>query len=637
MSERKTIGGAVYLTAIVDPVETAVMTFNPNAQFYDADNGGNAISTAQYPIGFMVTVGNTVVSPNGAPNVTFEGDDTTGITAVAAGTTGFTVQVAQNSHPNCRIKVVTSVTKNGQNHEVIGYLSISPIKMGAQGGSVSALSKMYYYAGVYASNKTYSLTATQAPYVMYGTDFYVLDNAANGGAGTTARNVTPVNNGDPWTKMDSEMKYYIAEAMFANFAKLGSAIFNLDFMLSQYGALMGYGGFNIPVTNTNYYQRADAQNMLGEITSYVHEGKTATTVSSSEYNSENYRFGVSLDASKRYMIVIQCEAAAESGVTVKLTTAVDYWDEVFERTITDNTPVVLDISVWSTGTYKLFFKRTGSSSTNPKITYTMVSLDTFRPNVFIDYKKGFLYSNKGQFDEGVFNKGFFGDVTIEGRINNLITVIDWNGGVGRDKIIKAYYHQNSFVDYTGSGVYDEVRYYIDVLACGDFIVIKSFPEYGTGIRYRLPYYALDILQDRGHTVRQDGTKGMMTGDEMRQLLGRRLTIKLEMGANASYPTKLTGGLILTPMTTTNNQYLANGQNYFLIPDPNHQYGNQDHYSEHSIPFISQVVHLECKPVVWTTVASYVDYAGYGYVWIGDGYEPSSQTTTGKVDGLDSWT
>lgn len=585
--------------------DAAILNCNPPVQFYDADSSGAATAYGQYEINFVVMVGNTAVTPSVNPTVTFEGSDTQGVSVVAAGYTGFNISVAAGSTPNCKIKIVTSVQKDSVSYTVTGYVPLAAIKMGPDGGSISALSKMYYYDGVYNASKQYSLTTTQAPYVLYGDQFYVLDNAANGGAAINARNLRPDLNagGDPWTLMNSEMKYYIAEAMFANFAKLGSAIFNQDFQLSQYGALVGYGGFETPVENTNYYQYADADNMLGTIDSALAETTDAITVSNPEYDEEFYVFRVYLYASKRYYISIRTNAVENQGIGVRLAPSLDYWDSYYLETITDSlVHNAAPVSVQYDGYCKLYYKKTGSQNKN--IEYAMISEMAFRPNTFIDFKKGFLYSNKG----------YFQDVTVEGKVNNLITVIDWDNNIGRDKIIEAWYNNNGdFGGYTESSSYPNKRYYIDILNCGDYMHIKSLPTAGTGSTYtyyRLPFFGVHNvpeLEDRGHTRDMDGNPHLMSAEDMYKLVGKKVTIRT---STQSYYNCITGLLALDTLFTANTNDVANGRHYYY-----YQQTNIGNYPK-SIHMIPQVVHIECQSIVWSTTQSFVNYWGYGYVWVG---------------------
>lgn len=96
-------------------------------------------------------------------------------------------------------------------------------------GPKGDIGRAYYYDGEYDNSKGYELTETQAPFVSYNGKYWVR-YGANGSTTTD----TPSSSSNDWREMVSDFKYLISEAMFTNFAKLGSAVFNRDWMYSQY-------------------------------------------------------------------------------------------------------------------------------------------------------------------------------------------------------------------------------------------------------------------------------------------------------------------------------------------------------------------------------------------------------------------
>jgi hypothetical protein len=64
------------------------------------------------------------------------------------------------------------------------------------------------------------------------TDPYIISKANLLGTGND------VTTSDNWKEMTYN-KFVVSEAMFANYAKLGAAIFNRDWMISQYGSIGG--------------------------------------------------------------------------------------------------------------------------------------------------------------------------------------------------------------------------------------------------------------------------------------------------------------------------------------------------------------------------------------------------------------
>ena len=108
-----------------------------------------------------------------------------------------------------------------------------------QTGPQGKMSRNLWYAGLMSEvgGTTFNADDYQAPYVNIGTDeephcyAYVGSNGTGITYPNNAGNYT-LSNG--WEEMDSNFKYLIAKAVFAEYAKLGSAVFNKDFMFSQY-------------------------------------------------------------------------------------------------------------------------------------------------------------------------------------------------------------------------------------------------------------------------------------------------------------------------------------------------------------------------------------------------------------------
>lgn len=595
---------------------SASLIFNPAELLYDADNAGLATATTDNIIDFDMYVGGDKVTPSSADDVTIEwaGGTTTGAAILPGTTTAHVkIRVSSGKSPVCQAKVTATATYGGEEYTAVGYLSIRPLREGPQGGTVGSLGKMYYYAGEYDSTKRYYLQETQAPYVSKLVNdnevFYMLDNAANDGATGSWMGVDPetYHSSNPWTVMTSENKYYIAEAMFSNFAKLGAAIFNQDFMLSQHGTLKGYGDMAYAVNGSTWYRYADASNMQGEFTSWkVTPDTAAHTVDNSAYqNTSSYRKSLGyLSYGKLYLIRLNTTVIDKS-ITVEVASNLSSAPLVTATINSSSTKdYYIPVACNTAGSYYLYWKNSGTGSTNPTINNIYVSEAVFVPNAYVDWLKGFIYGQRG----------IFKDVTVEGKINNLITVIDWKNNIGRDKIIEAYYNTNGeFVGYTQGTSGVNLRYYIDALNCGDYVWIKSLPSTGTAspyTYYRLPFFGVHRvagLEDRGHTRDMDGNPHQMTAEEMYKLVGRRITIRT---STQTYYNCITGLLSLDPVQSTDTINVANGRHYYY-----YQSGNAQSYQK-SIHLIPQVVHIECQAAVWSTLPNEVNYWGYGYVWVG---------------------
>ena len=111
-------------------------------------------------------------------------------------------------------------------------------------GSPGHVGRWYYYAGEYSSTQNYKFESTRAPYVSIGSNYYLLDYAyapdiQNSSTTRTIRGISPTSTSDtnPWSPMTAGFKYIITEAMFTDYAKMGSFFINGDWMISKYGVI----------------------------------------------------------------------------------------------------------------------------------------------------------------------------------------------------------------------------------------------------------------------------------------------------------------------------------------------------------------------------------------------------------------
>lgn len=115
--------------------------------------------------------------------------------------------------------------------------------------------QLVYPAGTYSNTTSYTTDEYKAPYVLDPSDgnFYVL-NAQMTWLGTSQGNRTPAqdytqNKGEYWLKFDAFEAIYAKIGIIAN-GLIGSAVFNGDWMFSQYG--INYTG-----TQTTTYENFD--------------------------------------------------------------------------------------------------------------------------------------------------------------------------------------------------------------------------------------------------------------------------------------------------------------------------------------------------------------------------------------------
>lgn len=146
--------------------------------------------------------------------------------------------------------------KDGTYTTVYQMAPIQVVKNGAQGGR----GRWYYFDGYFVSTKEYQASDAKAPYVAFDwedtvtqngvstkvtrTSYYMLVASTNKASDDTLIAPRTQAASGVWELMEDNFKYMITEAIFSAFAKLGSAVFSGDWMISQYGN----GG-----TNHNYH------------------------------------------------------------------------------------------------------------------------------------------------------------------------------------------------------------------------------------------------------------------------------------------------------------------------------------------------------------------------------------------------
>lgn len=141
-----------------------------------------------------------------------------------------------------------------------------------QTGERGKTGRFYYYDGYFDSTKEYTATDYIAPYVAFEwtdtrtidgvqtnvlvTDYYMLVAATNKSGNTYIAPRTETES-PVWERMVTSFRYMITEAFFSNFAKLGSAVFSGDWMISQHGTLNGAA--------STAYQNFDASDPTGTV------------------------------------------------------------------------------------------------------------------------------------------------------------------------------------------------------------------------------------------------------------------------------------------------------------------------------------------------------------------------------------
>ncbi len=140
--------------------------------------------------------------------------------------------------------LVARMYSSSSSTEWLAEYEVQSIKVGDTGqGQAGAAGKGYYYLGEWTDvlGSTFVVSDYEAPFVSKDGYYYIF----SGGNGTwtcsntySASNMTtgtPSANATAWKNKVSTNRFLISEAFFSEFAKLGSGVFNKDWMYSQYG------------------------------------------------------------------------------------------------------------------------------------------------------------------------------------------------------------------------------------------------------------------------------------------------------------------------------------------------------------------------------------------------------------------
>lgn len=233
-----------------DKGDNAAIAFaNPDKIVVSCYNNGNVKSAVSKYVTFSAKVGASAASIN----------------TITVGTRPTGVTVTQYDQNTVQISIATTATATGLAAGVTFTLGITDgtstyqalvtiALIGSIEGGVGQRGKVgrfFYYAGTFDSTNTtkrFVINDAQAPYFDYVKDgqtryaVYDPEEIPSGGSLPMSQ-MTPLSQGLPdlettgtsWEVMTNDFTYLITEALFAAYAKLASAIFNGDWMLSQYG------------------------------------------------------------------------------------------------------------------------------------------------------------------------------------------------------------------------------------------------------------------------------------------------------------------------------------------------------------------------------------------------------------------
>ena len=251
-------------------------------------------------------------------------------------------------------------------------------------------------------------------------------------------------------------------------------------------------------------------------------------------------------------------------------------------------------------------------------------------------------------DTGVF--------IANGVFTSPVNIIDWNNNVGRDKIIVAFKNADGnflgYLDNNGnyrlmSGdisdkdewEYTETVVYLDVLRLGDTVKILSLPadaigSGGSDLRFlEFPYYIDEELNCRTLTRlngKSDSVPRLITGDEMRMLGGKRITLLLKDAVPTPYTLAQCFFLSYASSYMSPDLQTANATYVYQYP-----HGGMDYDGSSGMGLNgNRVVTLECRAAFFYDVKAVGsgNKSCYGYAWVSSRDETISQFG----NSLDNW-
>ena len=191
-----------------------------------------------------------------------DGTKPTGVTVQGQANNAVTITVgtsATASGLSAGVTFTVTGTYDGKTYSATVTVALIGSTQGEQGnpgnpggtGPRGKIGRFFYYAGEFDSSnttQTFVVNDAQAPYFSHGVNASTglmnchVYNPTENGTFTMAQmwaNSSQSWNNAPWEVMTNDFKYLITQAIFGQYAHLGSFIVNGDWLISQYGTING--------------------------------------------------------------------------------------------------------------------------------------------------------------------------------------------------------------------------------------------------------------------------------------------------------------------------------------------------------------------------------------------------------------
>ena len=271
-----------------DGADAAILEIFPTSILYQATSGGAASSAQSFPITFYLVVD--------GDNCTVNTSDVSislisGVTYSSLSTSSLSLDIASGASPSGTVTITVTGTLNEKTYSASAGVYVAAAK---QGQSIRGKTgRFYYYAGVwndFSSSDSWTVSDAQAPYFFYNSNYWVFNPYTNDTytkSSIVSTYGNPSNN-SPWVEMWNDFKYLITEAIFGSYAHFGAAIINGDYLMSQYGYMLGFGNTKTTISDDTQYQYADTTDILGEDDMYDSNALIWNDSTEMEINSTTY-------------------------------------------------------------------------------------------------------------------------------------------------------------------------------------------------------------------------------------------------------------------------------------------------------------------------------------------------------------
>lgn len=389
-----------------DGEDALLLTLDTYSIAFPTDSNGAVESALTYNVSAKMFLGNnaqqTITSLTATSS---DGDVDTSGTSPA---NGVKITIDESSFVNTIRITVTATCAKGSRTATI---NLTPTPKGAKGddgqdgqdgqdGARGKIGRFFYYAQEWQStSKSYIVSDAQAPFFSYNNQYWVFNPETNG-TYTMAQMGAPSNSNPNWQIMTNDFKYLITEAIFADNAKLGSAIFSGDWMISQVGkadgqmrtasaVMTGYlvgssSMFSIkPYTLFDPYHPLDDLVSLNTYTTTIASSETAHNVIALSQRSVGLMYKVTCRVT---------DGTTFSGENLRLQIDKNgVYDPITLLTISEEeTDYTAYFMVPVTTTYRLRLVRNNTTFQADKIT-TIVEQVTFAPQYAVDLLTGKSY------------------------------------------------------------------------------------------------------------------------------------------------------------------------------------------------------------------------------------------------------